>query len=103
MSPLNRNIAGSVLALGLACILVMPFYHAKPAGRSSASRRTTAESSAKLANSVKDTTKTRLVESYGKLPLSFEVNQGQANDDVKFLTRGSGYMILLTKKEAVLS
>jgi hypothetical protein len=44
----------------------------------------------------------QLVTSYGKLPLSFEVNQGQTNSSVKFLSRGSGYTLFLTGNEAVL-
>jgi hypothetical protein len=44
-----------------------------------------------------------LVESYGKLPLSFEINKGQADSQVKFLSRGSGYSLFLTGNEAVLS
>ncbi|PYV02717.1 MAG: hypothetical protein DMG26_10790, partial [Acidobacteria bacterium] len=38
----------------------------------------------------------RLAEAYGKLPLSFEANQGQTDRRVKFLSRGSGYTLLLT-------
>ena len=45
----------------------------------------------------------RLVEAYGKLPLSFEINKGQAHSQVKFLSRGSGYALFLTGNEAVLS
>jgi len=45
----------------------------------------------------------RLVEDYGMLPLSFEANQGQAERRVKFLSRGSGYTLLLTGDEAVLA
>lgn len=40
---------------------------------------------------------------YGKLPLSFEVNRGQANPDVKFLTRAGGSSLLLKSTEAVLT
>src|SRR5689334_22226537 len=40
---------------------------------------------------------------YGKLPLSFEVNQGQTNKQVKFLSRGAGYALFLTPSEAVLT
>lgn len=47
-------------------------------------------------------TRMRLNETYGKLPLSFEPNQGQADAKVKFLSRGSGYTLLLTATEAVL-
>ncbi len=46
---------------------------------------------------------TRLVANYGKLPLSFEVNEGQTDRAVKFLSRGSGYRLFLTGDEAVLA
>ena len=45
----------------------------------------------------------KLGEIYGKLPLSFERNQGQVDGKVKFLSRGSGYTMFLTATEAVLS
>lgn len=45
----------------------------------------------------------RWVESYGRLPLSFEANQGQTDGQVKFLSRGRGYTMFLTQSEAVLS
>jgi len=40
---------------------------------------------------------------YGKLPLSFELNRGQTDAQVKFLSRGSGYTLFLTRTEAVLA
>ena len=43
----------------------------------------------------------RVSENYGKLPLSFEPNQGQASSEVKFLARGNGYTLLLNSTEAV--
>src|SRR6266849_6862096 len=46
---------------------------------------------------------TQLLESYGKLPLSFEANQGQTDSQVQFLARGGGYTLFLTSREAVLS
>jgi hypothetical protein len=39
---------------------------------------------------------------YGKLPLSFEANQGQVDSQVKFLSRGQGCSLFLTATEAVL-
>jgi hypothetical protein len=38
---------------------------------------------------------------YGKLPLSFEPNQGQTDARVKFLARASGYTLFVTTDEAV--
>jgi len=48
-------------------------------------------------------TRTRISETYGKLPLSFEANQGQTDGRVKFLARGPGYTFFLTPTETVLS
>jgi hypothetical protein len=45
---------------------------------------------------------TRLVASYGSLPLHFEPNQGQSEEPVRFLARGPGYTLLLTPTEALL-
>lgn len=39
--------------------------------------------------------------SFGKLPLSFEANQGQLDSKVKYFARGDGYGILLKKNEAI--
>lgn len=47
--------------------------------------------------------KASVSENYGKLPLSFEANNGQVDDSVKFLSRGNGYTLYLTGSEAVLS
>ncbi|MGZ5464909.1 MAG: beta strand repeat-containing protein, partial [Thermoanaerobaculia bacterium] len=40
--------------------------------------------------------------SYGQLPLTFESNEGQADPEVHFLSRGRGYSLLLTSSEAEL-
>src|SRR6267143_5595002 len=40
---------------------------------------------------------------YGKLPLSFEENQGQTAREVRYLSHGSGYELFLTPQEAVLA
>ena len=49
------------------------------------------------------TASARLHESYGKLPLRFEANQGQTDRDVKFLSRGKGYTMFLTSGGAVMA
>ena len=46
------------------------------------------------------TTRARAVEAYGNLPLSFEANQGQADPQIKFLSRGGGYGLFLSETEA---
>jgi hypothetical protein len=44
-----------------------------------------------------------VMESYGKLPMAFEKNHGQADDAVDFIARGTGYRVLLTRSEAVVN
>ncbi len=48
-------------------------------------------------------TEARVTDIYGKLPLSFEANQGQSDRQVRFLSRGPGYSLFLTPTEAVLA
>ncbi|HEV8370781.1 MAG TPA: SBBP repeat-containing protein [Pyrinomonadaceae bacterium] len=48
-------------------------------------------------------TKQQALEAYGKLPLRFELNQGQTDSSVKFLSRGHGYTLFLTESEATVS
>jgi uncharacterized protein (TIGR03437 family) len=69
-----------------------------PAG--SISMSAAAESQSPTNSSIE---KARLVQHYGRLPLSFEVNAGQADSSVKFLSRASGYGVFLTGREAVLT
>jgi hypothetical protein len=47
--------------------------------------------------------RTWINETYGKLPLSFEKNEGQTDGSVKFLSRGSGFNLFLTPTETVLA
>jgi hypothetical protein len=49
------------------------------------------------------TNKMRISEAYGKLPMSFEPNRGQADRRAKFLSRGAGYNLFLTRTEASLA
>lgn len=44
----------------------------------------------------------RQVVSYGRLPLSFEVNRGQVSRQAKYLARGQGFTLFLTQTDAIL-
>ena len=44
----------------------------------------------------------KMKQAYGRLPMSFEANQGQADEAVKFIARGHGYQVFLTASEAAL-
>lgn len=48
-------------------------------------------------------TKAHVAQNYGRIPLSFEANQGQADKPVKFVSKGGGYSLLLTNSSAVLA
>jgi len=45
----------------------------------------------------------QILQEYGQIPLSFEVNQGQTAAQVDFLSQGNGYALFLAATEAVLS
>jgi hypothetical protein len=45
----------------------------------------------------------QIAAAYGKLPLSFEANRGQADPRIKFLSRGRNYGLFLTSAEAILT
>jgi Tol biopolymer transport system component len=51
---------------------------------------------------VKQATHGKTKAEYGDLPLSFELNRGQADGTAKFLARGAGYNIFLTATETAL-
>lgn len=48
-------------------------------------------------------TRNRVLKQFGTLPLSFEANQGQAESEVRFLSRSDGYKLFLTSNALVLS
>ncbi|MBI3000509.1 MAG: SBBP repeat-containing protein [Deltaproteobacteria bacterium] len=52
---------------------------------------------------IPEVTKSRIQATFLGAPLHFEANQGQTDEQVKFLARGSGYSLFLTSTEAVLA
>jgi hypothetical protein len=53
--------------------------------------------------SVGEKERAQVLENYARSPLSFEVNRGQTDPRVRYLTRGRGYTLHLTEREAVFS
>ena len=49
------------------------------------------------------TISSKVLESYSKMPLAFEANDGQSDRQVKFVSRGAGYNLFLTSNEAIFS
>src|SRR5881628_2256148 len=89
MNPTRRitvaGVKGMILLLALAQASCAP----APAPRTS--------------TEIPQATKPQVLAAYGKLPLSFEANQGQTDPQVKFLSRANGYTLFLTPTEAVLT
>ena len=76
------------------------------AGNSSASLRLSMTENTSVDGvpaSVDPALQARLKTAYGKLPLSFEPNQGQTHPHVKFLSRSHNYTLFLTPTEAVMT
>ncbi len=91
--PSTKKLIG--LFIGLACLASLigqPLYRWLRSNSAGNTQNVSAQSA-----------QAQLQESYGKLPMSFEANQGQTDKRVKFLSRGSGYSLFLTSTEAVLS
>lgn len=90
----TRRVSQSLAALFLVMIVGWE-------GR--ATRAATDPPQASIATANNQGPTARLQTTYGKIPLYFEANQGQADATVKFLTRGSGYSLSLTETEAILT
>jgi len=59
-------------------------------------------SSAQTVPAKRPTPQNHVLANYGKLPLTFEANQGQTDPRVKFLAHGHGYSVFLTSGQMVL-
>jgi len=57
-----------------------------------------AETAKSASADLSKTPQQQAAETYGKLPLSFEMNMGQTNRQVEFLFRGRGYTLFLTRR-----
>src|SRR5437016_7438669 len=108
----NPGVPALISLLCFGALLILQVSRADRASRSSdgalASKAGSVNAFPRPSNSASNSTEpgadalTKIGEVYGKLPLSFEANQGQIDSGVKFLTRGAGYGIFLTSAEAVL-
>jgi hypothetical protein len=99
-SPVRCAAVSCVLAVTVA---LWPAAKTPAAQTAKAGQASATVSSADLASKVSPAVHARIAETYGKLPLTFEPNQGQSDKPVKFLSRGEGYTLFLTGDEAVLS
>jgi len=100
-------VFAGLFALTVACavlILVLtPRFAPRRSSQPSPATQSTLPSHSFDGSEIPPATRTHVAETYGKLPLTFESNQGQSDKQVKFLSRGEGYTLFLTGDEAVLS
>jgi uncharacterized repeat protein (TIGR01451 family) len=95
-------IAATLLAVGFATLKARrePF---KPDNRVAAGLTTASAQPASLErNDSGSLRRSSFSSSHGRLPISFELNMGQADPQVKFTARGKGYSVLLTEDGAIL-
>lgn len=100
----------SALLFGFSLIVLTLFYSNKNTNFEIISNQTLIEEKqdAPVASEISRTQnnleqKQKIVEKYGDLPIIFEPNKGQTDEQVKFLARGDHYGLFLTNTEAVLS
>src|ERR1035438_10449039 len=56
-----------------------------------------------MSKSAAEAAKAQMNRNFGKMPMSFEENRGQADRQVQFLSQGQGYSMFLTSSGVVLS
>ncbi len=100
-----RTRTGLRVRLGLAvlaasCTAVVAFATAAPF---EASLKSTALAVLRPAAATDTAAHDRIASAYGKLPISFEPNVGQAPSTVKYLARAGGYSVGLTEQGALLN
>src|SRR5438876_11855468 len=98
----NRRRSGIFRALICATIsiaLLSTSVAASPQGQASQHARSVGITPA-VANAAN---RARVSESYGKLPLSFEVNQGQTDPQVRFLARVGGQTLFRSQSQPALA
>jgi hypothetical protein len=104
--PLICGLVGAIL-LGVTALLAERWSHRTTpttATQPVSDARAKRSSPATLTTAQPDrATRAQIKEAFGKLPLSFELNQGQTDAQAKFISRGNGYTLFLTNNEAVLS
>lgn len=97
LTPPFSRIHRAVLVAGIVCLLTTFASIIFVAARNDNSQINTAEPAQD------PSTNAKIADRFGKLPLSFEVNKGQSDPSVKFLSHGPGYELFLTATDAVLT
>lgn len=95
---MNAKVNSAGRLIGLACVVGWLTLQSPAALLNAKAEYRAVPSSALMA--ANPAVRSKLSEAYGRVPLSFEANVGQADRRVKFLSRGNGYNLFLTSTEA---
>src|SRR5688572_6871685 len=101
ISPLP-SINRIVLLLGFACLLAISVSVILVGAHNDNRNVPSTASAVPLPDPLNAPDKTRIAKNFGELPLSFEINKGQLDQAVKFMSHGAGYDLFLTANETVL-
>jgi hypothetical protein len=89
---LSRTLLLTLVLSSAAGLLVTPLM---------LSRRPATPLPSRVAGAPPSASGAQALETYGRVPLSFEANQGQAEGSVDFVARGAGYALFIKPTEAV--
>lgn len=98
-SRLPKKLSRAMLLCPLAAVALLIAFSSRLV-RSSLAQESAAEPKTTMKVGV---SRTEIADRYGKLPLSFEANEGQTDPQVKFLSHGPGYDLFPTATGAVLT
>jgi predicted secreted protein len=101
-SSIARIAAALAIAVVLPLAILITMFHSgkKPLAHSTLSP---AVSASNVSARVTPEEARKIAEQYGRLPMTFEPNQGQKAPEVKFYSHGPGYELFLANQEAVMS
>ena len=105
MNPHISSLSSSnriVLTLGLVCLLAVSIDVILVGAQRDDRDLPSTASAVQLSDPLNAPDKPRIARQFGQLPLSFEINKGQLDEAVKFMSHGAGYDLFLTANETVL-
>jgi hypothetical protein len=102
-SVVKFTTVSALVLLAGGFLLLAGYRVARNSFHQSASTRPAALKENAASSTPVSTDKSKWTQAYGKLPLSFIENQGQAAQPVRYVSHGSQYDLFLTPQEAVLA